>query len=122
MAAQARIRARGADCDLDAARLDDAGGKAGEGGELGGDAEGAARGTVRLALEAAGLETATVSPRQMLVVLKSVMPGELKKRGIEDADTVCQRRGETLAAAALSSAADDGADRAAAIFVRLGNG
>jgi len=82
----------------------------------------AARGTVRLALKAAGLDPASVSTRQMLVVLKSVMPGELKKRGVEDADPVCQRLGEALAKAGLSSDAADGADRAAAIFARLGNG
>jgi hypothetical protein len=82
----------------------------------------AARGTVRLALKAAGLDPGSVSTRQMLVVLKSVMPGELAKRGIEDAAGVCQRAGEALAAAGLSSDAPDGADRAAAIFARLGNG
>lgn len=83
----------------------------------------AARGTVRLALKAAGLDPAAVSTRQMLVVLKSVMPGELKKRGVEDAGPVCQRLGEALAKAGLSSGdAGDGADRAAAIFARLGNG
>jgi hypothetical protein len=82
----------------------------------------AARGTVRLALKAAGLDPGAVSTRQMLVVLKSVMPAELGKRGIEDAAGVCQRLGEALAKAGLSSDAPDGADRAAAIFARLGNG
>jgi hypothetical protein len=82
----------------------------------------AARGTVRLALKAAGLEAGSVTTRQMLVVLKSVMPGELAKRGVEDAEGVCQRLGEGLATAGLSSDSADGADRAAAIFARLGNG
>ncbi|HSJ99283.1 MAG TPA: hypothetical protein VLC53_19565 [Myxococcota bacterium] len=82
----------------------------------------AARGTVRLALKAAGLDAGTVGTRQMLVVLKSVMPRELGKRGVEHAEAVCQRLGEALANAGLSSDAADGADRAAAIFARLGNG
>lgn len=82
----------------------------------------AVRGTVRLALKAAGLDPAAVTTRQMLVVLKSVLPGELRKRGVEDPDAVCQRAGEALAGAGLSSDAADGADRAAAIFARLGNG
>lgn len=82
----------------------------------------AARGTVRLALKAAGLDPATVDSRQMLVVLKSVMPGELQRRGVEDAAGICQRIGEALAQAGLSAGTRDGADRAAAIFARLGNG
>jgi hypothetical protein len=82
----------------------------------------AARGTVRLALKAAGLDPAVVSTRQMLVVLKSVLPGALQKRGVEDAGDVCQRLGEALAKAGLSSEGAEGADRAATIFARLGNG
>jgi hypothetical protein len=82
----------------------------------------AARGTVRLALKAAGLDACSVTTRQMLVVLESVLPGELAKRGVEDGEAVCQRAGEALAVAGLSSDAGDGADRAAAIFARLGNG
>lgn len=81
----------------------------------------AARGTVRLALKAAGLDPGAVGSRQMLVVLKSVMPDELLRRGVDDAVAVCQRIGETLAKAGLSADSCDGADRAAAIFARLGN-
>ena len=82
----------------------------------------AARGTGRLALKAAGLEPGSIGTRQMLVVLKSVLPSELHKRGVEDAAGVCQRIAEALARAGLSADASDGADRAAAIFARLGNG
>lgn len=81
----------------------------------------AARGTVRLALKAAGLDPGAVGSRQMLVVLKSVMPDELQRRGVDDAVAVCQRIGEALAKAGLSADAGDGADRAAAIFARLGS-
>lgn len=82
----------------------------------------AARGTLRLALKAAGLDPGTVGSRQMLVVLKRVMPDELLRRGVEDAPAVCQRIAEALAQAGLSADASDGADHAAAIFARLGNG
>lgn len=82
----------------------------------------AARGTVRLALKAAGLDAGAVDTRQMLVVLRSVLPAELAKRGVDDAEAVCQRLGESLAKARLASGSADGADRAAAIFARLGNG
>lgn len=82
----------------------------------------AARGTVRLALEAAGLDPGAVTTRQMLVVRESALPGERTRRGVEGAEQVCQRAGEALAGAGLSRDATDGADRAAAIFARLGNG
>lgn len=82
----------------------------------------AVRGTVRLALKAAGLDPGTVTTRQMLVVLKSVLPGELRKRGVDDPEGVCQRASEALANAGLASDAADGADRAASVFARLGSG
>jgi hypothetical protein len=81
----------------------------------------AARGTVRLALKAAGLDPGAVDSRQMLVVLKSIMPHELQRRGVEDAVAVCQGIAEALAKAGLSAGASDAADRAAAIFARLGS-
>jgi hypothetical protein len=48
-----------------------------------------ARGTVRLALRQAGLEAASVDATQMAVLLKRVMPGELRARGVEEPDRVC---------------------------------
>ena len=50
-----------------------------------------ARGTLRIALKAAGLEATTVTPEQMAVVLRKVMPAELEKRGIDGADATCER-------------------------------
>ncbi len=82
----------------------------------------AARGTIRLALKAAGLDPAAVGSRQMLVVLKRVLPDELQRRGVEDPAAVCQRIAEALAKAGLSGDPGDAADHAAAIFARLGNG
>jgi hypothetical protein len=43
----------------------------------------AARGTVRLALKAAGLDPRTVTPDQFGAVLDEILPAELETRGIE---------------------------------------
>jgi hypothetical protein len=48
-----------------------------------------ARGTVRLALREAGLEPAEVTPEQMAVALRRVMPRMLTRRRVADADTLC---------------------------------
>ena len=50
-----------------------------------------ARGTVRIALKAAGLTAAAVTPEQMTVILERIIPGELEKRGIADAEALCKR-------------------------------
>ena len=51
-----------------------------------------ARGTLRIALKEAGLEPRTVTPEQMAVMLTRTMPKELKARGIDQADTLCDGR------------------------------
>lgn len=48
-----------------------------------------ARGTVRIALKAAGLEASSIDASQMKVVLERVLPGELTTRGIESAEGLC---------------------------------
>ena len=48
-----------------------------------------ARGTIRLALKAAGFNPREVSSEQMAVVLEQVMPGELRPRGVDDPDKLC---------------------------------
>jgi len=48
-----------------------------------------ARGTVRLALKSAGLDAREVTTAQMIVVVRRVLPAELKVRGVKDADDVC---------------------------------
>ena len=50
-----------------------------------------ARGTVRLVLKGAGLEPATVRSHQMQVVLERMLPGALKRRGLEGAEALCQQ-------------------------------
>jgi hypothetical protein len=49
-----------------------------------------ARGTIRLALKQAGLEANQVTPEQMSVVTRRVLPGELCSRGLEDAEGLCR--------------------------------
>jgi len=77
-----------------------------------------ARGTVRLALKAAGLDAASVSAAQLRVVLDKLMPAELRSRGCEDADSVCARISGLLAGASFSGSGDS----PEAIFARLGRG
>ena len=48
------------------------------------------RGTIRLALKSSGLTAREVTREQMVVVIKQVMPRELRVRGVEDPDGVCE--------------------------------
>lgn len=57
-----------------------------------------ARGTVRLALKQAGLESRSVTAEQVQVVIQKVLPAELRSRGVEGDASVC----EALAAGVLS--------------------
>lgn len=57
----------------------------------------AARGTVRLALKAAGLDSHSVSPEQMVVVVRKILTDELESRGVEGASRVCATLAEELA-------------------------
>lgn len=57
-----------------------------------------ARGTVRLALKAAGLESRTVEVDQMKVVIERLMPRELRQRGVDDPDGVSRTLVASLAA------------------------
>lgn len=75
-----------------------------------------ARGTLRLALKAAGLDSGSVSPDQMAVVVSNLLPGELKARGIENGDDVCAALQRSLAGMQPSNASDT----PEAVFARLG--
>ncbi len=75
-------------------------------------------GKVRLALNSAGLDAKEVTGAQMIVVLKRVLPGELKARGVEAGEEVCstiasRMAGMAAAAAAPGSSVED-------VFRRLG--
>ena len=76
-----------------------------------------ARGTVRIALKAAGFDPRHVGGSQMAAVLRKVMPGELFSRGIGDADAVCDWLAEGVSA--LEGHATE-PERPEAIFARLG--
>lgn len=73
------------------------------------------RGTVRLALKEAGLDPAHVEPDEMAVVLKSVLPGALRSRGVEAPEALCAELARGLAAMPRS----ERTDTPDAIFRRL---
>jgi hypothetical protein len=77
-----------------------------------------ARGTVRLALKAAGVEARSVSVAQIRVILDKLIPGELRKRGCDDADSVCRDIGTRLASRSFDAAG--AGDSPEAVFARLG--
>jgi len=65
-----------------------------------------ARGTVRLALKKAGIESAAVTTEQMVGILERIMPHELKTRKIENADQVCQALARAIRTAGLRDGRD----------------
>lgn len=75
-----------------------------------------ARGTVRLALKQAGLESGQVTASQLVVVVQKVLPNELRTRGIDDADSVCQQLATVLKAMPDEVAGES----PEAVFKRLG--
>jgi hypothetical protein len=76
-----------------------------------------ARGTVRIALKAAGIEARTATPAQLKVILEKLIPGELKKRGCEDAEGLCKGINTNLVGQKFDSV---GAESPEAVFARLG--
>ena len=75
-----------------------------------------ARGTVRIALKASGLEARGVTPDQMRVVVDKLLPVELGARGIENSDSICTRLATGLGALEAEPIADSPDE----IFKRLG--
>lgn len=75
-----------------------------------------ARGTMRLTLKAAGLNPQDVTPDQMGVVVDSLLPAELRSRGIENGEGVCAALRQRLAGVEATRAADT----PEAVFARLG--
>ena len=80
-----------------------------------------ARGTVRLALKAAGLDARTVTTKQMVATLQKVMPNEMRSRGVDDPEQVCRTIVTALEAAHPDSAATN-PESPEAIFRRLAQG
>ena len=77
-----------------------------------------ARGTVRLALKSAGLDPREVTSAQMVVVVKRLLPAELKARGVKEPDAVCSAIATRIADIAPEA---DGAS-VEDVFRRLGGG
>lgn len=77
-----------------------------------------ARGTVRIALKAAGLTANNVTVGQMKIVLDRVLPAELTARGIADAVSTCGRMKTRLAAQNMGAAS--AGDSPESVFARLG--
>ena len=77
-----------------------------------------ARGTVRLALKAAGLDSRSVTPHQMRVVADGLLPGELKARGIGNGDGICAALKQQLGGVAAASVTET----PEAVFARLAGG
>lgn len=80
-----------------------------------------ARGTVRLALKQSGLDAKGVTSDQMEVVLQKVLPGELKTRGVESPDSVCEGIVQSLKSHDFGSAGSDD-QSPEAVFKRIGGG
>jgi hypothetical protein len=79
----------------------------------------AARGTLRLALKAAGLSPTGLRVEQLRVVLEKVLPDELEKCGVDGARGVCSGVSAALANVSIADQAPGSAD-ADEIFRRLG--
>ena len=77
-----------------------------------------ARGTLRLVLKKAGLDASEVTSRQMEVVLRELLPGELRSRGVEEGDEACEHLLRGLLAAKLSE--EPSAESPEQVFQRLG--
>ncbi|HEU4427211.1 MAG TPA: hypothetical protein VFT98_00520 [Myxococcota bacterium] len=76
----------------------------------------AARGTVRIALKQAGLDSRSATPEQMAVVVEKLLTTELANRGIADAVSLCAQIAQK--ARRLQGAA--GPETPDAVFRRLG--
>ena len=77
-----------------------------------------ARGTVRLALKAAGLDVRTVTTPQMVATLQKVMPNEIRARGVANSEQICRTIVTALEAVHPSSSAVN-PESPEAIFRRL---
>jgi len=77
-----------------------------------------ARGTVRIALREAGLEARSVTPAQLEVVLRQLMPGELTTRAVDGGQALCERLAGEIKDAALGDA-DSGESSPEDVFRRL---
>lgn len=78
-----------------------------------------ARGTVRIALKKSGVTAGDVTPVQMQVVVKRVLPEELSRRGCADTDTLCSELARSLMDQCFEQ--DDRSESPEDVFARLGS-
>ena len=79
-----------------------------------------ARGTLRIALKAGGLDTKGLTAEQLGVILERVLPGELTKRGVEDAAGVCAAVMASIKDSATAPETTKTSENAYDVFRRLG--
>jgi len=79
-----------------------------------------ARGTLRIALKAAGLAPNALILEQLAVVLERVLPGELATRGVEDGAAVCAAVMTSVKGSAAAATAPAAAGSVDDVFRRLG--
>ena len=75
------------------------------------------RGTIRIALKEAGLDSTGVAPRELSVVVERILPDHLAARGVEDVERVCRSLQTKLDGLAPGDAQ---LETPAAVFARLG--
>lgn len=75
------------------------------------------RGTMRIALQSAGLEPRTLTKAQAEVLIERVLPRELKLRAIADAANICMHLGMALRLMTFAHTTPESAESA---FGRLG--
>jgi hypothetical protein len=78
-----------------------------------------ARGTVRIALNEAGLDARSVTRHQMAVMLERTMPAELAARGVSQAEELCRTLARGLDDFSPVGA-ESGQDTPEDVFRRLG--
>lgn len=78
-----------------------------------------ARGTLRIALKAAGFDAKSVQADELRVVVEKVLPKELELRGIAASERLCQKLARSIH---LGPTAPGDADSPEAIFDRLVGG
>ena len=78
-----------------------------------------ARGTVRIVLKEAGLSDKNLTLAELEAVFSKLMPEQLEKRGVDDAEAVCSAVVDEIRLAGISSKASGTASRDA-VFGRLG--
>ena len=79
-----------------------------------------ARGTVRIALKKSGLDAKKLTAAQMQVVVKRVLPDELRRRGLDDGQARCDALAASLRGQNFESE-ETGDSSPEAVFARLAN-